>query len=216
MSVADAVVFDSNANRIAIVYRALTADGVATRVAAAAVGTLDISFGVPTTVFFETYGGSPSSRDALAVFDSNVNKVVLAYGGSGNLNIALAEISGTTVTVSTSPTNYASGTNISFLVFDSNEDAVVAGFGNTARVFSPDLREKANEWIGVSVSALSNGQTGPVTAAGGVNGSQAGLTAGLVYYLQPDGSIATGGVFEREIGRALSATELLITTGSVN
>ena len=72
------------------------------------------------------------------------------------------------------------------------------------------------EWIGFAASAIADGVEGAITIVGGVNASQTGLTVPRKYYLQPDGSIATTVVSGREVGRAISSTEILVTQGSVS
>jgi hypothetical protein len=71
----------------------------------------------------------------------------------------------------------------------------------------------ADDWLGLAESSVSDGETVGVTLKGGINTSQSGLTAGSIYYVDDDGSLTitdTG----RKIGRALSATSILVTEGN--
>ena len=87
--------FDSNANKVVISYRDSGNSGYGTAVVAT-VSDASISFGTP--VVFE----SASSQYIAATFDSNTNKVVIAYRDNGNSSYGTA-IVGT-----------VSGTGISF------------------------------------------------------------------------------------------------------
>ena len=70
----------------------------------------------------------------------------------------------------------------------------------------------AENWIGIATSAISDTASGDVTVLGGVNDQQSGLTVNTSYYVDSDGSLITSGT--RKIGKAISATELLITEGN--
>jgi hypothetical protein len=70
------------------------------------------------------------------------------------------------------------------------------------------------DWIGVSTQAISDTASGSITVLGGVNDQQTGLTIGSVYYVSPDGTLSTtAGAYK--VGKALSATDLLITEANV-
>jgi len=71
------------------------------------------------------------------------------------------------------------------------------------------------DYIGIAEQAISDTATGTVTVMGGVNESQSGLTIGSKYYLDNSGSLTTTVTAGREVGRALSATDILLTTGEV-
>jgi len=77
---------------------------------------------------------------------------------------------------------------------------------------SPDV----STWVGAATAAISDTATGTITIVGGVNESQSSLTVGSKYYIQNGGTIATTVVSGQEVGRALSATNLLITQGSIS
>ena len=70
-----------------------------------------------------------------------------------------------------------------------------------------------SSWTGVATEAISDTATGAVTIIGGVNDQQSGLTAGSIYYVDKAGTVSTTAT-DYKIGKALSATELLITEGN--
>ena len=73
------------------------------------------------------------------------------------------------------------------------------------------------KWLGLAESTVGTGVSVNVTHAGGINESQSGLTVGSTYYTNADGTLtATGPTLTvtnqwREVGRAITATNLLVT-----
>ena len=125
------VCFDSNSNKMVIAYR----DGGASNHGKAIVGTVSgtsISFG--TAVTFE----SANSDHISATFDSNSNKVVIAYGDDGNSSYGTAivgTVSGTSISFG-SPTVFESANSKQMsAIFDSSNNKVVIAyrdFGNSS------------------------------------------------------------------------------------
>jgi len=123
-----ATTFDSNANRVVIAYQ----DGGNSSYGTAIVGTVDssnnsISFG--TAVVFE----SADTRELSVTFDSNSNKVVIAYQDTGNSNNGTAIVG----TVDPSDNSISFGTAVVFesastydisATFDSNSNKVVIAY----------------------------------------------------------------------------------------
>jgi hypothetical protein len=70
--------------------------------------------------------------------------------------------------------------------------------------------------IGVSTASAASGASLSVTTVGGVNTNVTGLTTGLTYYASPTGTLTAGNPAGAnvKIGRALSATALLVTQGT--
>jgi hypothetical protein len=71
------------------------------------------------------------------------------------------------------------------------------------------------QWVGISTTAVSNGDTATITLPGGTNANQSGMTIEGTYYVQNDGDIETGGTTEIA-GVALSATQLLVADNTAN
>ena len=69
----------------------------------------------------------------------------------------------------------------------------------------------ATNYIGISDASYSDGQTATIQVVGSVDDAQSGLTAGLKYFVQSDGSLAsTADTPSVEAGIAVAATKLLI------
>ena len=120
----DSIVFDSNANKVVIVYE----DEGNSQYGTAIVGTVSgtsISFGSPTV--FE----SAACFDISAVFDSSNNKIVVAYEDQGNSEHGTAivgTVSGTSISFG-SPTVFNAGETLNIeTTFDSTNNKVVIAF----------------------------------------------------------------------------------------
>ena len=214
--------FDSNSNKVVIAYR----DSNSSNYGRAVVGTVSgtsISFG--THVVFES---ADSTNWISATFDSNTNKIVIAYQDGVNSNYGTAivgTVSGTSISFGTSVVFESASTNYTSATFDSSTNKVVIAYvdgGNssygTASVFQAEgtgTTTNADSWIGIA-----DGTSGTVKIIGGVAGGLTGLTTGATYYVSYDGTLTTtenagplAGTYGK-IGRALSSTQLLITEGN--
>ena len=72
----------------------------------------------------------------------------------------------------------------------------------------------ADSWIGLAKENISDGATGIINIKNGVNSNQSGLTINTSYYVDRDGSLTTSSTTYGKIGKAISATKLLITQGN--
>jgi len=113
--------FDSNSNKVVVVYR----DDSNSSRGAGRVGTVSgtsISFG--SDVIFTSY-----AVEIVATFDSNSNKVVIAYTtASSTGNAVVGTVSGTSISYGTAVEFYNSYTNGQSISFDSNLNKVVISF----------------------------------------------------------------------------------------
>ncbi len=134
--------------------------------------------------------------------------------------------SGNNVSVLASPTrNYAPGglgSTIYSLGFDSYAGPKLNFFlWEYATLVSTKLESaEVLPWVGIAAENISNGATGKVTVAGGINTSVSGLTAGLTYGLPANSAtitaIPTGGDDESRIfGTALSSTSIYLDKGTL-
>ena len=156
------------------------------------------------------------------IYDSDAQKVIITYRDYGNSNygtIVTGSVSGTSITLDT-PIVFANAqiNDATALVFDSsNKKSVIAykdsdnnSYG-TAVVFSPRTISSnltAENFIGISNGAYTNGQTATVQLIGSVDDAQSSLTPGQKYYVQDDGTLAeSGSVFA---GTAVSSTSLVV------
>jgi hypothetical protein len=208
--------FDSNLNKVVIAYQDNGNSSYGTAVVGTVSGT-DITFGTP--VVFE----SAATFYISATFDSNLNKVVIAYRDAGNADYGTAvvgTVSGTDITFGTPAVFESAATYDISATFDSNSNKVVIAYrdaGNssygTAVTFTNEFTN-IPEWLGISSDAYTDGETATIFKLGDVANNQTGLTIDTVYYVDTDGSLTTDGTDGYKVGRALSATELLITEGN--
>jgi len=118
------ITFDSNSNKVVVAY----SDSGNSAYGTAAVGTVSgtsISFGTP--VVFE----SASSADTAITFDSNSNKVVIAYKDVGNSNYGTAivgTVSGTGISFGTAVVFESAAILKPAITFDSNSNKVVIAY----------------------------------------------------------------------------------------
>ena len=118
--------FDNNSNKVVVAYRDDGNSGFGTAVVGTVSGT-SISFGTP--VVFE----SASSDYTSATFDSNSNKVVVAYRDIGNSNSGTAvvgTVSGTSISFGSAVVFEASNNILISTAFDSNSNKVVIAYRN--------------------------------------------------------------------------------------
>ncbi len=116
-----ATTFDSNLNKIVIAYRDTANSNYGTAIVGTVSGT-SISFGTPVVY------NSGQSEYVAATFDSNSNKVVVAYndGTTGNIGKAIVgTVSGTSISFGSEATFNATQSNYVSVGFDSNSNKVV-------------------------------------------------------------------------------------------
>ena len=66
-------------------------------------------------------------------------------------------------------------------------------------------------YIGIAAEAISNGATGKINIATGINEGQTGLTTGQKYYVQNNGSLATSAGSPSVVaGTAISSTKIIV------
>jgi len=218
--------FDSNVNKCLITYR-----DASSGVHKARVGTVSgsgasstISYGTEVTIHSTTASNSTNNRRI--AFDSNINKFVFLYTDSStnDKRFILGTISGTNVSFGEPQIYNSTNTTHQAIVFDSNanESVIVSstdsggstfGFG---KVLFGDYGASFYNWVGISQAAISNSASGTITVLGGVSENQSSLTVGSAHYLKTDGTLSTTLISGREVGKALSATKLLITQGSIS
>jgi len=121
--------FDSNSNKIVIAYRSSLSGSAQGK---AIVGTVDasdnsISYGTAAVI------ASVTANHITSTFDSNSNKVVVAYRDSSNSNVgtaAIGTISGTDISFGTPVVFNAASTYYPGAGFDSENNKVVISYSN--------------------------------------------------------------------------------------
>jgi hypothetical protein len=104
------------------------------------------------------------------------------------------------------------------LIYSSTAGKVVgATVGTSTRVYGAVITTQGStnvNTIGLSTAAVSDGASASCTIIGGVNTGVSGLTTGLTYYASSTGTLTTVPTSNFLLGRALSATSLLVTNGT--
>ena len=210
--------FDSNSNKVVIAYRAGTSPYYGKAVVGTVSGT-SISFDTP--VVFE----SGSTDYISATFDSNSNKIVIAYRDIENTNKGTAivgTVSGTSISFDTPVVFETGGTDYISATFDSVNNKIgiaYSDYGNsqyaTAVVYQSADTTTTNlteeNYVGIADGAYADGATATIQTAGTTDDAQSGLTAGQAYFVQEDGTLAVTADTTRVFaGVAISATKLVI------
>ena len=209
-----ATTYDSTNGKVVIAYR----DAANSEYGTAVVGTVSgtsISFG--SAVVFE----SSDSRYLSAVFDSSEGKVVIAYEDHGDSNkgkVVVGTVSGTSISFNDPVTFESGNTEYYSATFDSTNNRTVIVFKNDddgrgeAVVFRTIGTNLTTEnFIGIAAEAISNGASGKINIATGVNQGQTGLTTGQKYYVQTNGSLTTtAGNPSVVAGTAISSTKIIV------
>jgi hypothetical protein len=210
--------YNETDSKVIIAYTNSSNSGYGTAIVGSLSGTV-ITFG--TAQVFE----SANTQDISLVYDSTNNKVIIAYSDRGNSDYGttiVGTLSGTVITFGT-PVVFNSNllTETIGLVYDISNDKFIASYvdsGNsdygTSIVFT-FAATTSNEatTIGIATEAIADTATGTITTIAGVNDQQTGLTIGTLYYVQYDGTVTAtpnASYGFKKLGRALSATEILI------
>ena len=122
-------IFDSNSNKVAIFYIDYNNSQYLTTVIGTVSGT-SISFGTPVVVS-DIIAFSHDGYSLVATFDSNSNKIVIAYdpqnsGGSTNAVVRVGTVSGNSISFG-STTDLGGNYGYMGICFDSNNNKVVIG-----------------------------------------------------------------------------------------
>jgi len=161
------------------------------------------------------------SRGGDVAYDTNAQKLVYAAYDNGNvLEYANGTVSGTDITFSTPVAltdhsvshpsiAYADGSLV--VVFTDIANSYTGDYIVFNNAYNITRALTAENFIGVSDAAYSDGATATIQTTGSTDDAQSGLTAGQKYFVQSDGSIAlTADTIPVAAGTAISATQLLI------
>jgi len=212
------IAFDSKNNKVVIAY----VDENDSRKGKAIVGTVSgtsISLG-SAVEFNDNTNGNPSGPGV--IYDSNVEKVIIAYKDKGNSDygtVIVGTVSGTSISFGSKiVVNSSTSHNINDIYDSTNKRFIVAyrDVGNlnygTAIVGSFETTNlTAENYIGIAAEAIADGATGKINILGGVNTGQTGLTTAQTYYVQTDGAITTSAGSPSVVaGDSISDTKILI------
>ena len=209
--------FDSSQNKIVIAYSDAGNSSYGTGIVGTVTGggTNTIAYGTA-----EVFNSASTGPIAKAVFDTNLNKTIVAYCNSVSPFYGYAvrgTVSGTAITFST-PFLIASAsvTAAQSASFDSSSNNVVYSYRDgsnsqygTAVVYTDSgTNLTATNFLGISDAAISSAASGNITIKGGIAATGlSSLTPASDYYVQDDGTISTVSSSVKA-GKALSATAL--------
>jgi hypothetical protein len=209
------ITYDSTTQRVVIAYADYGNSGFGTAIVGTVSGT-SISFG--TAVVFE----SATTANTSITYDSNAQRVVIAYKDFGNSSFGTAivgTVSGTSISFGTAVVFESANTADISITYDSTTQRVViayrddgnSGFGTAVVFQNQSTNITAENFIGFSNGAYTNGQTATIQIAGAVDDAQSGLTPGQSYFVQTDGTIgltpATPSVFA---GTAVASNKIIV------
>ena len=210
--------FDSTNDKVIIAYRDTGNSDYGTAVVGTVSGT-SISFGSP--VVFE----SGRADDISVAYDSTNDKVVISYKDNPNDGygtVIRGSVSGTSISFDT-PAHvfHSDSTEYTSIAFDSGNSKLVVAYKDnennlgeavvmdSTTLISTNLT--ANNFLGFSNAAYTDGQTATIQITGSVDDAQSGLTTARKHYVQNDGTLSTtAGDPSVEAGTAVSATEIIV------
>jgi len=209
-------VYDSNAQKTVIVY----VDGGNSAKGTAIVGTVSgtsISFGS------EVVFNAATTAQVGATFDSNVNRIVIAYSDGGSVgNFTTGIVSGTSITFGQTETQFAAFNPFySRLCFDSSSNKCVlaymkgsSDYDNLSAVITAGATSTnitSENYIGIARSGAADGAGALVDTQGAIADNLSGLTAGQSYFVQNDGTLGTTAADPSVFaGTAVSSTKLIV------
>lgn len=153
-------------------------------------------------------------------YDATAQKVVVGYNVVTGTYPYLAPFNlSLTSVIAGTPYNIVAGAssweNYS-LAYEPVAKKIIAGFaypttynGYTA-VYTTPYSTNTN-WIGLSNASASSGASVSCTILGGINTSVSGLTTGSYYYVNQSGALTNSVADAVKVGRALSATSILVS-----
>jgi hypothetical protein len=172
-------------------------------------GTAIVGTATSTTISFGTAQifNSAATNYIGAVYCSFQKRIAIIWNGFS----LSASLSGTTLSFQTAVSN--SGC-YGAVAYDSTQYKVAYTYSTNSQVFEPGYTTVTN-WVGVATNSASGGGDVDVAMLGAVVTNQTGLTTGTTYYLSSTGALTTSSsATGYKIGKALSATNLLITEGN--
>ena len=214
-------VYDSNVNRMVVLYRDTNNSNYGTAVVGSLSGTT-MTWGTP--VVFNT----GDTEEISSTFDSTNNQVIISYKDIGDSNytkVIVGTVGGSnnrSISFGSEITVNNTGTTNTAVVYDPDQDRSVVFYNDgtlsgiaSAKVLSTATNTTTNlttdNYIGLAAAGISSGATGTITIPGGIDSNQTGLTTGRTYYVQPDGTLATSAGSPQVVaGTSISATEILV------
>ena len=153
-----------------------------------------ISFGSPL-VNAQTFG------NVSMTYHSGAKKIIIFGAGNSDGRVVPVSVVGTSATITDSEVTVASyDTQKSRIAYDANTERVVLAHkhdsneNGAAIAYTPQFARvnlTANNFLGFSDAAYSDGQTAKIQIAGSIDDAQSGLTTARKFYVQTDGTLST-------------------------
>ena len=219
--------FDSNSNKVVIVYNDRGNSGSNTAIVGTVSGTT-ISFGSEVVFSTSSLGEDDTNSTNAIAFDSNTNKMNVFFNkwaGNGNERIYAIEgtVSGTSISFGTE-VNLNSSTRAfhATTVFDPDTNQNIIAYvdisGNVnQQIYTPsstssNLTASTSEaFIGFAEDTVATGQPVTVNTKGTVDENQSSLTPAQQYFVQTNGTLGTSAGSPSVVaGTAVTATKLIV------
>ena len=205
--------YDTTSAKVVVTY---TTSGNVYQAIVGTVSGTGISFG--TAVSYYTGSASLSTGNSYSAYS---NRTIISFRGASNYAVFVTGVvSGTTITFTPATVLNAATSNVSDVVYESSTNKFVPIYTTTApagvaQVVTVGISTYSNltatNYIGISDAAYANGTIATIQTVGSIDDAQTGLTAGLAYYVQPNGTLAsTAGSPSVFAGTAVSAVKLII------
>lgn len=150
--------------------------------------------------------------------DGEYNVVFKDGGNSNYLTLMQATIASTVPSFSAFSVIASEGVSFGGAVgFSASESTALFGFrgasnyGKAVAYTTTSITTDADSWFSIAANDVADGEDAQLFTLGDLAGGLSGLTIGADYYVDVDGNLTTSVTSYGKIGRALSATELLIT-----
>ena len=210
--------FDSENNKVVLAYKDGNSKG---KVVIGTVNNQSISFTSPAQ-----FNGTDNVSACSTGYDSSAKKIIITYRDNGDSNkgkLIEATLTGGGTGISFGSEQLFNDGNCYYMVnvFDSHNNKMVVPFTDftdsskgKAIVYGPAVtvtNVTTENYIGIAAEAISNGATGKINIATGINEGQTGLTTGQKYYVQNNGSLATSAGSPSVVaGTAISSTKIIV------
>jgi len=206
--------YDSTNQKVVVAYKRSHTPSAGEANVGTVSGT-SIDFGSTSTIATFRSGGNVE-RVSVA-YDSDSELIVISYRDLQNATKATAivgSVSGSSINFTT-PFVFGDGNDtFTSAVYDSNNEKVLIayrggsdGVGSVVVLDNTSTNVTTDNFIGIAAEAISNGASGSVTIAGGINASQSSLTVAKKQYVQKDGTMGTQ-ESDVEAGISISATKI--------
>ena len=206
------IAYDTTNTKVVVSY--VTSGNVYYAIVGTVSGT-SISFGTAILYF-----SSASTASSVGMsYSPYSNRTIISYqGASGYANFITGVVSGTTISFTPATVMNAASSTVRDVVYDPVTYKFVPNYSTTVGVAqiitvasSSYTNLTATNYIGISDAAYANGTIATIQTVGSIDDAQTGLTAGLAYYVQPNGTLAsTAGSPSVFAGTAVSAVKLII------